>query len=221
MTKSIAKVILMVAMTLNHIAFVFSPPEPLRTVFLTVGMICMPIYAYWLAEGYLLTHNRLRFGVRLGVLALISGIPFRLVFGRPFPSTSVMYTLFVSFVCLAVLESVKVVQLRVLVITALVGITIFGDWGLCAPLWVLAFYCFRGNLRWQLVSFSLIGTGYLAYSLPITRAYHILGIFLAIPLLLLYNHKQGRLPKILRLAFYFYYPLHLTILFLLKTMFGL
>ncbi|MCS0543528.1 conjugal transfer protein TraX, partial [Aeromonas veronii] len=47
------------------------------------------------------------------------------------------------------------------------------------------------------------------------HAYQI-GIFLAIPLLLMYKGKRGRKSNLLKWGFYVFYPLHLIVLYIIK-----
>lgn len=44
-----------------------------------VGRIAFPIFAFLLAEGFVYTRNRVKYGVSLAVLALISELPWNLV----------------------------------------------------------------------------------------------------------------------------------------------
>ena len=74
MTAFTLKIIALVAMILDHAAIVFPRHIPLE--FRAVGRLAWPIFAYLLAEGFRHTKDPNKFLLRLGVLALISQIPY-------------------------------------------------------------------------------------------------------------------------------------------------
>ena len=89
MTSLWLKIIAVTSMIVDHIGAVFFPYYmvhifgvtfyPLRTI----GRLAFPIYCFLLIEGICHTSNWKKYAVRLGVLALLSEIPFDLaLFGR-------------------------------------------------------------------------------------------------------------------------------------------
>ena len=74
MTAFVLKIIALAAMVLDHAAIAFPQHIPLE--FRAVGRLAWPIFAYLLAEGFRHTKDPNRFLLRLGVLALISQIPY-------------------------------------------------------------------------------------------------------------------------------------------------
>lgn len=90
---------------------------------------------------------------------------------------------------------------------------------LCSGLIILFFGLFRGQTEKQLLSFAVIGT--LFHIIPSisengwTQSYQI-GIFLTVPLLLLYKGRQGKKSNVMKWGFYAFYPFHLLLLELVK-----
>ena len=82
MTSLWLKIIAVTSMIVDHIGAVFFPYYmvhifgvtfyPLRTI----GRLAFPIYCFLLIEGICHTSNWKKYAVRLGVLALLSEIPF-------------------------------------------------------------------------------------------------------------------------------------------------
>ena len=77
------KVAAIVGMTCNHIANVFGSelPEGAMVALYSLGGLTFPIMAYLLCEGYRHTSSVRRYAERLAVFAVVSQIPYSLLFG--------------------------------------------------------------------------------------------------------------------------------------------
>lgn len=75
------KMIAIVAMVIDHIAVLFFPN---LIIFRIIGRLTLPIMAFFIAEGYTKTSNAKRYMIRLGLFAIISMIPYYLVYLCPF-----------------------------------------------------------------------------------------------------------------------------------------
>lgn len=77
------KVAAIVGMTCNHIANVFGSELPggAMVVLYSLGGLTFPIMAYLLCEGYRHTSSVRRYAERLAVFAVVSQIPYSLLFG--------------------------------------------------------------------------------------------------------------------------------------------
>ena len=97
------KMIAIIAMFIDHLGAVIFPEYiELRII----GRIAFPIFAYTLVEGFVYTHDVFKYMKRLGVLALLSEIPFDLAFfGTPleFGHQNVFFTLFLGILMLYLL----------------------------------------------------------------------------------------------------------------------
>ena len=75
------KLIAIVAMTIDHIAWAVYPgysTEPGAIVMHIIGRITCPIMCYCIAEGFHYTHDVKKYTLRLLIFALISHVPYML-----------------------------------------------------------------------------------------------------------------------------------------------
>ena len=73
LTATQVKVIAIIAMTLDHIAFTFVPSgTALHYILHMIGKTTAPIMCYFLAKGFRYTHDRKKYFIRLLLFAAIS-----------------------------------------------------------------------------------------------------------------------------------------------------
>jgi len=206
----------MLTMLVDHIGAVWFPEQSL---FRIVGRIAFPIYAYYVVQGMYRTSNRRRYLVRLGILALLSQLPFSLLF-----ETYTINVIGTFFVCVLGLyafhEARYAVWLRwgCLAICAAVLLVIRFDYGIYALILMLIYrqaagiYVLLGHLALNMV--YLLG----GLSSPL-QIYSLLpSIAFAI------RDEQAprlaaswRVPKMLWRTFY---PGHLLVLLLIRMSVG-
>jgi len=222
-TANKLKIIAMALMLLDHFAVVFLPGNTLlHMLFRFPGRIVAPLICFFIAEGYHYTSNRKKYILRLLGLALVSHIPFNITFGHtlsPFEATSVIWALAMGLIALSALKSEKLhLVVKALILAACCALAYTANWNFIAVLWIVVFGLFHGNFKRQILAFCAVG---IVFHLAIV--YHRfgfshwfqLGIFLAIPLLALYNGKLGKKSKVMAYSFYVFYPAHLLLLYLL------
>ncbi len=235
------KLIAIIAMTVDHIAWLVFPgypSEPLPVILHIIGRLTCPIMCYFIAEGYYHTRNINRYTARLFIFSFISHfayvfasnyfvnlksfIPFH--YGIPINQTSVMWSLAWGLVMLRVINSEKIKQawLKIALILLICVISFPSDWSCIASLFVLAFGLNRGKFKAQMLWMLFFAAIYaIVYALTSDVLYGIIqmSVVFSIPILKLYNGKRGEnqsFNKFMKWLFYLYYPLHLVIIGLIK-----
>ncbi|MCL2094033.1 MAG: conjugal transfer protein TraX [Treponema sp.] len=225
LTANKLKIIAAFFMLLDHFVSVFLPHHALMSlIFRMLGRTAAPVFCFFIAQGYHYTSNRKKYLIRLLVLALVSHLPYVLAFGLPVHASSVVWPLALGLIALMTAKSEKIhLILKLLIIGALCVMAYTSNWYFIAILWILGFGLFHGNIKKQLASFSLVALIHIAWQLRRFGLFHEvypqwfqLGLFLTLPLLLLYNGQLGKKSAFMSWFFYVFYPGHLVLLYLLK-----
>lgn len=230
------KIIAIVAMTIDHIAWLVFPGysnEILPVVLHIIGRLTCPIMCYFIAEGYHYTKNINKYTLRLFVFSLISHfayifasssfidgksfIPF--YYGDILNQTSVMWPLAWGLVMLRVVNSERINSIiKVLLVLLICVITFPSDWSCIASLCILAIGTNRESFRKQMLWMVFyVGIYSVVYFFTLDKLYGIIqmGVVFSIPLIMMYNGQRGRSQRINRFMkwlFYIYYPLHLFVI---------
>ena len=230
------KIIAIVAMTIDHIAWLVFPGysnEFLPALLHIIGRLTCPIMCYFIAEGYHYTKNINKYTLRLFAFSLISHfayifasssfidgksfIPF--YYGDILNQTSVMWPLAWGLVMLRVVNSERINSIiKVLLVLLICVITFPSDWSCIASLCILAIGTNRESFRKQMLWMVFyVGIYSVVYFFTLDKLYGIIqmGVVFSIPLIMMYNGQRGRSQRINRFMkwlFYIYYPLHLFII---------
>lgn len=134
MTRDAIKYLAIVAMTLDHIAYIFLEPHTLLyRLFLCIGTFTGPVMLYFLIEGYFYTHDIRGYAKRLLLFALLSQLPFSLAIGGFFGN--MLFTLLICLGVLYVHDHVVDGGVRNILYTLLFFASLFTDWNfLSVPL---------------------------------------------------------------------------------------
>lgn len=230
------KIIAIIAMTIDHIAWWIFPGYPsdmIPIVMHIIGRITCSIMCYFIAEGYLYTKDITKYTRRLFVFAFISHfayvffsadfidwksfIPF--YYGKILNQTSVMWPLAWGLVMLRIANSDKIKEnIKPFLVILICLITFPSDWSCIASLCVLAFGTNRGNFKKQMLWMIFYVAMYaLVYFFALDKIYGLIqmAVVLAIPVIMMYNGQRGsskRINKTIKWLFYIYYPLHLFVI---------
>ncbi len=198
-------------------------------VFRFFGRITAPVMCWFLVQGFVHTSSRKNYAIRLLIFTFVAQIPYMLIRSdvNLFAGLSVIYTLLVSFLMLCVLESKLEAFPKWIVIIILIALSIFGDWAIFAPLMVLFFYLLRDDRRRLFLFYSLAAAMVVLTDISILIIRHYIwyqelwqmGMFLFIPLLLLYNGEPGSRHPFHKWFFYAFYPAHLLVLWGISFLF--
>ena len=243
LNANIIKIIAILAMTLDHVAWLLYPGyanEVLPIILHIIGRLTCPIMCYFIAEGYHHTKDVDKYTKRLFIFAFLSHVPYLFAsmnfidwksfipfyYGEILNQTSVMWPLAWGLVMLRVANSEKIKEkIKPLLILLICIITFPSDWSCIASLCVLAIGTNKGNFKKQMLWMVFYVAIYaLVYFFALDKIYGILqmGVILAIPILWTYNGQRGDNPKINKIMkwfFYVYYPLHLLILGFIQFIF--
>ena len=186
-----------------------------------IGRIAFPIFSFFLVEGFLHTHSRSRYLLRLVLFAVIAEVPFDLTFyGKAFffAHQNTLWTLTLGFLLMLCLDSVeqkKDLDIAVAVLLHALLLAFFGvaghflhvDYHARGVLSIAILFLLQSvrprilPMFWSCVCLNLNG-----FRNP--------GAFLAVIPLRFYNGTRGHAN--FKYAFYIFYPLHLIILLALS-----
>ena len=223
MNRNILKYIAVIAMLCDHIGLAFvGTDKPLGIAMRVFGRLTAPIMCYFLVEGYMHTSSKKKYGARLLAFAFISQIPFSyLLTGKLFSThLNMMFTLFLCFMLLVVIEKVESRVLKFILALIIYCICDYCDWGLVAPLWVMAFAMLRNDRKKLTLVYALICLFWVTRSTSMAVAdggmwYEGLwqaGSLAFIPFIYLYNGEAGKSSKFSKWFFYWFYPLHILVI---------
>ena len=199
-----------------------------------IGRIAFPIFAFMAVEGYFYTSNFRRYMLRMLAFALVSEIPFNLMYGGSlfYPvHQNVLWTFLISLACIRMMEAVKakgqtwvfyVSSFFIIILGWLLGTVGMVDY-YGAGIWVvLTFYFFHGRKWWCLVG-QILALFWLNMNLGgLSYSFQLFGMSLEIPQqefamlalipIWLYRGRQGLHNKVFQYACYLFYPVHCLVL---------
>ncbi|MCL1874894.1 MAG: conjugal transfer protein TraX [Synergistaceae bacterium] len=224
--RNVLKYIAIAAMLSGHIAALFIEKSSFAYFIMRfIGRLSAAIMCFFIAEGFYYTRSRYKYGLRLGVFAVISQFAYTFAVNitiftyELFTDWNVIFTFFIGFLVLLAYEKINNKPVKWLIIALLCAVSYFGDWMIIAPLWILCFYIFRDNKKKRFTVFGILAALEVAFCIPFMikgNEMWDVGVFLVIPLLLLYNGEKGSDNSIHKWAFYLFYPLHLFVLGIIK-----
>jgi len=231
-TSSALHILAMVFMLCDHLWARVVPGNDWLT---WVGRLAFPIFAFMIAEGYAHTSNVKKYAKRLLILALLSEIPFNLMYSSSFIypfHQNVIWTFLIALGLIHLIETlhrkgkiwltIPVAAAAALFATAL-GYIAMTDYYGAGVLTVLAFYFFRQKKWWCLIG-QLLCLWYINVEM-LSGLYYPVEVFgisfnlvqqsiamLSLIFIWLYNGKKGYNAKWFRNFCYGFYPLHMLII---------
>ena len=207
LSGSALKIIALVSMTLDHIAYYLMDSGIAYEAMRTTGRMAFPIFAFLLVEGYVHTRSVRKYALNLFVFALVSDIPWWLL--NHDNTHNVFFTLLLGLVAMEGMKKINNKPLLWCVLMAAVcgvGTWLHVDFEYSGILLICAFYIFRTDN----VTKSLLATLFM-------YQYSVIGLWLGLAVILCYNGQRGFIKgRYVKYLYYTFYPLHLTSLFLLN-----
>lgn len=192
-----------------------------------IGRLAFPIYCFLLVEGFQRTHNVKRYLGRMLLFALISEVPFDLAFSGRLWNMQYQNVFFTLFIGLMVIAGLRLVDQRlsgpetwrklagvglyavIIAAGSVLALVLKTDYSFKGILAITVLYLFRSRRKAQ------IWAGVIAFLLMDG-----LEMIAALSFLLIwfYNGARGRQNKYF---FYFFYPVHLLLLWLICVGMGI
>lgn len=198
---NLLKWIALITMLIDHIGAILFPSVVWLRI---IGRIAFPIYAYLIAEGSIRTGNKKRYSIRLLQFAFISQIPYILAFNSITPN--ILFTLVIGLIFIQPTFKNLIILFAISVVVPVE----YGFFGLLLPL----FFIYSRNAT--KLGFFIITSSLLIYSVTtgsVLQPFAVMGIvlvFLIPPL------KLNSTFSVNRWFFYWFYPVHLIVLVIIK-----
>ena len=217
MSSFALKLIAIITMFIDHLGYAINNGH--FSNYNYIGRIAFPIFAFQISEGYIHTNNLKNYLFKLSIFALISQLPYMLFssFITNEIRLNVFFTLFLGLLSIYIFDKCKYKILGIIaaIFIGFVANLINCDYGFYGIAIILIFYIFKNNFI-NASLFFLIATA-IRFIIPIIKnGYHNAYVYLflctSISLLFLfyYNGKEGKKTKYL---FYFFYPIHLLLIY--------
>lgn len=209
-----------------------------------IGRTAFPLFCFMIVEGYYHTRNKWRYLGSLIFLAIISEIPFDALianngFVLEYSSQNVFFTLALGLFAIIIIDGVnekvkniflsKILQFAAVLVILVSSLQMSADYGIVGVVLILFIYYFEkmqaglAKINEKFASdktkFVLAGIAVLiwlvSYDFLAGRVSESFG-FPAVVLIMLYNGQRGSY-KIPKYVFYFFYPVHLIVLCLIRN----
>ena len=207
LSGSAMKVMALVAMTVDHIAYYLMEHGTLQyDMMRTVGRMAFPIFVFLLVEGYSHTRSTGKYALNLLAFALISEIPWWLL--NHDNTHNVFFTLLFGLVAIDLITRIGNKPLLWCVIMASIcanATWLHVDYEYSGILLICAFHFFQPDK----VTKCLLATLFM-------YQYGVVGLWLGLAVILCYNGQRGFIKgQYAKYLCYAYYPLHLYLLSIL------
>ncbi len=227
-------ILAMTFMLMDHLWATLLPAQEWLTC---VGRIAFPIFAFMAVEGYFHTHNLKKYLLRMLIFAVISEVPFDLMYGGTwfYPvHQNVIWTLMMGLAGIHLMETVRkkkrtfvyiLVSAIIVILGGLLGTLSMVDYYGIGVLTVFIFYFFRGRKWWCLlgqmlalywVNVELLG-GLMypirLFGMEFELCQQGLALLALLPIWL-YRGRQGYHSKPFQYFCYAFYPMHMLVIVL-------
>lgn len=222
LSQEALKLIACVSMLIDHIGAAFS----LGWSFRIIGRMAFPLYCFLIAEGARHTSNPKGYAFRLALAALLSEIPYDLFTcgSLTMQKQSVILTLLLGYLALVCMDHIPFFPLNFLAAVpfAWVAQKIHCDYGGNGVL-LIALFGIAKDLPYadlfRAAGLAIMSTRMSPLKIPLlgTRVQIGLFAFAAILPIALYSGEKRTISKGLQSAFYCFYPVHMLLLWIMKT----
>lgn len=225
------KLVAIIAMTIDHIAWVWVDTQSFLGQFLHfIGRLTAPLMCFLLVEGFYKTKKYSSYLIRVFIFALIAQYPFiAMLYGLNFFETqpdliwsrgNVLFNFLLALFTLGLIYKTTLnLYIKFLGVLLLLLFSVQLDWGVFIIAFCLVFAHFRQDRNQQIIAYIITAMGLLLmvdvgiiYALPpLSAQWMPLGI-LVVPFFLKYCNDQLGARFGGRYFFYVFYPLHMLII---------
>lgn len=228
MSSSALKLIAAILMVLSHTGSVLSPFLPADAVRLLVilGRPAFPVFVFFLAQGWEHTRSQKKYLIRLGAFALISHIPFAAALFPDTPlyaaPTSVIATLFLAATGMYLLDRGKSNRLWLIasMLTAVLAYALKTDYGAIGVITALGAYAVKEHRLRPVVIGAGMALFYLSKGISVWTVTCLLASLVGAAALYVCNGRRDGAIRTGRYFFYWFYPLHLSLLIIIRYILG-
>ena len=216
--KDFLKLLAIITMTFDHISTFFMEEGSVAySVCQFIGNFTIVIMCFFLVDGLRYTRSILNYSLRLLGWAMISEVPFYLLFGM---KLDVLFTLLASLLIIYIIDR-KGWPLGIAALMLFFPLSLICDWSIIAPVFTVIFYCARKYNK-QVVSVILLPLSYFVFKLALYSDTIVQGLLGSISILfttllmdllrdIVHRQMKGMISGI---VFYAYYPAHLCVLYI-------
>lgn len=218
------KIIAAIAMAIDHTgSYLF----PQLTVLRIIGRLAYPIFAFMIAEGFTHTQNRKKYLLRMVIMSVFLQLVYAAVMGAAYQCIFVTFSLSIALCMLAdnaikrnnalqwaffALAVVGVCFITTALPDVLTGTGFSVDYGFFGVMLPVVVFMAKTKVS------KLIMLTVMLCLLSAVYGYIQCFALAAVPLIVLYNGKRGKLR--MKNFFYIFYPAHLVIIYLVQIMMG-
>ncbi len=201
------KIIAILTMLIDHIGRVFFPDN---LILMIIGRVSFPLFCWFITTGISYTKNIYNYATRVFVLAVISQIPYHLLFTNH--NFNVCFTLFFGIIIIIICNSKLSIYVKSILVSIIFFIPDFlhFDYGSYGIATIILMYFLKNK-------FELLLLSYTAISILAIQIYHYetlqLYAIVSISLIIFIRNDKLRIKRIFNYSFY---PIHLFILFLIS-----
>lgn len=218
--RDFLKLLAIITMTFDHISTFFMVEGSLAYFICQFfGNFTIVIMCFFIVEGLRYTRSVLNYSLRLLGWAMISEVPFYLLFGM---KLDVLFTLLASLLIIYIIDR-KGLPLGIAALMLFFPLSLTCDWSIIAPVFTIIFYC-TWKYKKPMIAVILLPLSYFVFRLSLyseTTVQALLGSISILLVALLLTILRDRTDKqrkgiILGIVFYAYYPIHLALLYTIK-----
>ncbi len=209
MSNFILKMIALITMTIDHLGvFIF----PGMIEFRIIGRLSFILYAFLLTEGFINTSNRYRYINRLTKMAIISQLGM-LIPGVVYPG-NIFFTLTIGLYGLILLEEKAIIKYVLLLVISYFLPIDYSSYGVALIGLFYVIKVYKLNYLVQIILFTLLN-----YYAITNLNFSTITYYSTISLVLtwFYSGKRGYNSPLMTTIFYWYYPIHFALLYLIGT----